>query len=583
MIRFYSWFILFLGTNGAFAQIQQKELEKNYEKALKYFEKGKISDGFASLDRCLSIDSTWRDAWYAKGFFALEEQMYTEAIHFFSKSIQISPSDTLAYLGRAKSFVEIGDYPQAFRDIQVVLEKDSLHLQALMDMAYTYATVGYPEQAQSYLDKALRISPQNADIWQLKAYTYWLDKNWQKTDLYNNKVLAAKPKNIESLKIKAYNLFDRKNYVASAQTFEQIAAIDKYAFEEEDLFQWGMALFQLKEYAKALQLFSSYPTTQNTELLYGQALCYIQGKEMQKAWDILEKLEKEAPDLSAEFYYNKAFVAWQLKQPKRSVELYKNALSLMPELYEHTSPGNVDLLLIARTNDLLKNELSETEVKQILLEAYQQRSLAFWEEEAYIEAKNDLSKAFALDSLSAKNYSLQALMAFSEGTKNAEKYFDKAEQLCQNTEQKEWLYWLKTIVATETENYGQALFFLEKAAQLNPQEANYEAEKARLFYQTEEGEKALQSIEKALLLDKENVDYQLDKLKILYADNKMVSLLEASQSVLRKNPNALEAYFFRGVALLADGQKEQAKKDLVYYLLFYTDDKETQELVKSIP
>lgn len=582
-MRFYCWFIVFIGSNWAFAQIEQKDLEKNYEKALKYFENGKKTEAYRYLDKCLAIDSTWRDAWYAKGFFALESSEYEAATHFFTKSIQFSSLDTLAYLGRAKSFLEIGNYPQTFRDIQFILEKDSTHLQALMDMAYAYATTGYTELAQSYLDKALQKEPENASIWQLKAYTYWLAKDWKQSEFFNDKVLQKNPENIESLKIKAYLLFDKKDFAASLQIFQKIAKIDKYAFEEDDFYQWGMALFHLKAYDKALKIFQSYPNTQHINLLYGQALCYIQQKELTKAWDILEYIEKLEPAQTAEFYYNKAFLAYQLNKKQLSTELYKKSLALMPELYEHKTPKNVEAVLIARTNDLLKNSLTSSETTKLLLEAYQQRALAFLEIEMYEEAKNDLQKTFKLDSLSSINYGIRGLTEALEAKKVSQQYFDKAEKLCRNNAEKEKIYWLRALAASETENYGQSLFFLGKAIELNPQEADYYAEQARIFYQTEQSDAALTSIEKALTLNKENTDYQLDKLKILYTENKMVSLLAASTTFIKNNPLIAEAYFFRALALLADGQKDEAKKDLNYFLLFYPDDKDAKELLKNIP
>jgi len=174
--------LIFCSNLVVVAQIQQKDLEKNYEKAIKSFEKNNFAEGYEYLQRCLQIDSLWRDALYAKAFFELEEENYLASQKSFSKLLLYYPTDTAAYLGRARAYSGLSLFQQAVADVQRVLQMDSTHTQALSDMGFVYAQAGFPKKAQEFLDKALQKEPQNTQILQLKSYAYWLDKDLDKAE-----------------------------------------------------------------------------------------------------------------------------------------------------------------------------------------------------------------------------------------------------------------------------------------------------------------------------------------------------------------------------------------------------------------
>src|SRR3712207_1525491 len=90
---------LFIGTSLVthLACGQAKPAQAAYKKAIGYLNKGKTEKGFAYLDRALQVDSTYREAWYAKGYYAFGGNDYPAALEAFNKLIRMYPGDTTFY------------------------------------------------------------------------------------------------------------------------------------------------------------------------------------------------------------------------------------------------------------------------------------------------------------------------------------------------------------------------------------------------------------------------------------------------------------------------------------------------------
>lgn len=572
-------FVVFLKTT---AQTKQKDLEKNYEKAIKSFEKNDFKEGYSYLAECLKIDSTWHDALYSRAFFELEEEEYEKAEKSFSKLLYHHPKDTLAYLGRARAKVNLDLFEQAFRDVQRVLQMDSTHVQALTDMGYVYASAGFPKAAQEYLDKALKYSPENNSIYQLKSYAYWLDKDLDGATIYADKALEKNKNNIEALKLKAYISYEKNKYQETIKTFESVLKKDKYAFEEDDFYYWGMAHYKLKNYKKALEIFQSYPEFQNPYLAYGEAIAYFQTKQYEKAWQATLKAEAKKQDLPAEFYYDKAIIAHYNQRKTEAKDNYSHALGMMPELFLQKNSKDEKAEVITDAGKLLNSSFTKTELENLLVLAYQERSLNLLQENDKKQALKDVEKALKMDSLNSRSYTIRGIVYAMDGDfQNSNKDFEKAEKLPKERNY-EYLYLMRGLAAAEAENFGQAVFYLDKAIATNPQNPSYYAEKAHILFEIDSVEEALQNIDKAITLNPKESEYRLDKIGYLYGDEQFDKVLTESEELLKLDPDTVEVYYFRGMAHLAKNNQKQAKKDLEYFLVFYPDDQEAQKALQSI-
>lgn len=565
----------------AIAQTKQKDLEKNYEKAIKSFEKNNYPEGYKYLNECFKIDSLWRDALYGKAFFELEEERYQEAEQSFSKVLKHYPNDTASYLGRARAKVNMELFDQAQRDVQRVLQMDSTHTQALTDMGYVYATAGYPKAAQEFFDKALKYSPQNSQIYQLKSYAYWLDKDLDGASIYAEKALEKDKENLDALKLKAYIAYDKNRFAETIKTFESVLKKNKYAFEEDDFYYWAMAHYKLKNYKKALEIFQSYPNVQNPFLYYGQALCYFQNKQYEKAWEMMLQAEKTKKNLTAEFYYDKAIIAHYAKKSEAKA-IYTQALSMMPELFLQKNEKDEKAEVLTDAGKLLNSQFSKEELNNLLIAAYQERSLNLLQESDKKQAFKDIEKALKMDSLNSRSYTIRGIVYAMEGDfSSSNKDFEKAEKLPKERNY-EYLYMMRGLAAAEAENFGQAIYYLDKAIAVNPQNPTYYAEKAHILFEIDSVEEALLNIEKAIQLNPKETEYRLEKIGYLYGDEQMDKVLSESEALLKLDPDVVEVYFYRGMAHLAKNNKSQAKKDLELFLVYYPDDEEAQKALQNI-
>ena len=98
-----TFILLFIGMSlvTQLARGQAKPAQAAYKKAIGYLNKGKTEKGFAYLDKALQADSTYREAWYAKGYYAFGGNDYPTALDAFNKLIRMYPGDTTFYRYRA--------------------------------------------------------------------------------------------------------------------------------------------------------------------------------------------------------------------------------------------------------------------------------------------------------------------------------------------------------------------------------------------------------------------------------------------------------------------------------------------------
>ncbi|MDW8295982.1 MAG: tetratricopeptide repeat protein [Raineya sp.] len=559
------------------AQTNKQEL---YEKAIEKFEKGNFAEGYKLLDECLKKDSLWREALYAKGYFEMEEEEFQKAEQSFSQVIRYYPNDTASYLGRARAKMYLQKYRQAFSDLNKILQMDSTHRETLIEMGLAHCSAGYPKAAQNYFDKLLARSPNDNQILYFKAFAYWLDKDFTKAENLIQKVLKQEPEHIEAQRLKAYLMHEKGSYKETIRIFEQLLKKNSNIFKELDFYYWAKSLYKTRNYKQAISIAQSPKKISSWELYYVQALCYFQQKKYAEAWKNLQEAEKLNPNLPAEFFYDKAIVAYYVKLQAEAKENYLKALSIMPELYllRNEEDEKADVLLDA--NRLFQKDFTKNFLDSILVTAYQERCLNILEDDETDQALKDIQKALALDSLNSKSYTIRGIIYTMQGKfEEAHRNFEKAEKLPKQRDLG-YLYLMRGLSAAAAQNMGQAIFYLDKAISHNPKQANYYAEKANLLFEIGDTEGAFANIDKAIFLAPQEVDYRLDKINFLHEVERYDDVLKECEKVLKINPDAVEVYYFRGMAHWSLKNKLQARKDLTFFLQYYPDDKEAQKALK---
>jgi tetratricopeptide (TPR) repeat protein len=161
---------------GALAD-HTKALEVNPKNALAYSSRGntkiKISDfdgAIADCTKALEINPLQVEAYLVRGFANICNGNIINAISDTSKVIEFSPENPEAYFNRGLAYYENDDLENAIADFSKAIELDA-------EYAYAYYYRGLAKEKKSLFgdalsdfDKAITINPQDADIYNNKAW-----------------------------------------------------------------------------------------------------------------------------------------------------------------------------------------------------------------------------------------------------------------------------------------------------------------------------------------------------------------------------------------------------------------------------
>lgn len=115
--------------------------------------------------------------YFQKGSSLFQQSNFTDAIIQFDKAINLNPSYTEAYGDRGASKANLGQYEGAVLDYQKAEELGLKTSILYSNWGYAYYQLKEPDKAQTYLEKAIEIDPNNGS-----AYRWRGDIKYDKND-----------------------------------------------------------------------------------------------------------------------------------------------------------------------------------------------------------------------------------------------------------------------------------------------------------------------------------------------------------------------------------------------------------------
>ncbi len=94
------------------------------------------------------------EGYFKRGISRIDHRRYAEAIHDFSKAIELAPNNATAFNNRGNAKVEIGDYEGAFLDYKKSIEIDPNDSFAYFNRGRVKANLGDFDAAMLDLRKA---------------------------------------------------------------------------------------------------------------------------------------------------------------------------------------------------------------------------------------------------------------------------------------------------------------------------------------------------------------------------------------------------------------------------------------------
>jgi hypothetical protein len=109
-------------------------------------------------------------------FFATRNQVsyWQDSITLFGHAIQVTERNYTAYYNRGTALAKRGDYEQAIRDYDMVIEINPAYKEAYNNRGNAYAAIGSYRQAIQNYDKAIEINPNNTAAYNNRGNAFLL-------------------------------------------------------------------------------------------------------------------------------------------------------------------------------------------------------------------------------------------------------------------------------------------------------------------------------------------------------------------------------------------------------------------------
>ena len=520
-----------------------KEAHALYQDACNYEYKGDYTNAITTIQRALNLNGD--DAMlYTKiaGLYA-DTGNYEEALGAYKKALRIRPNDAFIYISIGNILQTMGDYENAYN-------------------SFMQAQQIYPEYKYNYLNLA------NIEYFR---------KNYKSAIENYTIFLNAYPEHLEA----SENLANV--YYASGQPDKACdiyaALYKKYPSAFKDFTNYGMALFDTKQYKPASEMLTKAlaDNQENEAILAKLALSYQNLGENEKALEYYKKTFSINSELTA-LRFDYANLLGNMGNYVEAIEQYKTYIKAFPNdanayknlglVYKKQNDIDLALFNLEKSYSL---DPSDNDIKKDLALCYHQK-------QDYINALKFYNMALTAD---PDSYEILANKAL---TLHAMNNYVAAIELYKQLLDKKPNERLKTNLAAATisygydlydkKDYGQAILYFEDAIDMLPKEA------AAYFGYAQANEKmgcyevALENYRKAVSLAPGNIEYNTT-LSMFMANHKMAAAKAAAENITQnKNENSTEAIGQNGQpsydSLIKLGDNAYAAQKYTEALDYYT-------------
>ena len=197
-----------LEASVVFAQDVPKEAEKAYKEAMDDIQRQRSNEGFAGLQKAISIFPQYYAALYQLGLQLFERQQYLDSAHAFLLAVTVNEKSAPAYLRAGVSLSMLGaDYQKAaYSALNKALDRAPGTATILYYLGKVERRLGKFEDAEKHLLLAKRVSPtKSADIQIELAQLYANDlkKYKEAADELEQYMKAGKMSDADAAKTKA--------------------------------------------------------------------------------------------------------------------------------------------------------------------------------------------------------------------------------------------------------------------------------------------------------------------------------------------------------------------------------------------
>jgi tetratricopeptide (TPR) repeat protein len=136
------------------------------------YKKGDLQGAIADLDKAITINPQYAEAYNNRGLTYKALKDYQKAIADLDKAIVLNPKMALAYTNRGIIYHALKDYPKAIADFDKAIEINVNHTYAYNSRGNTYAELREHPKAIADYTKAIEINPEYANAYYNRGNAY---------------------------------------------------------------------------------------------------------------------------------------------------------------------------------------------------------------------------------------------------------------------------------------------------------------------------------------------------------------------------------------------------------------------------
>ncbi len=165
------------------------------DKAKAFWKNGKYTDpdkALEYLNKAISLDSNYADAYGNRGLAWDDKGNYDKAISDYNKAIELSPGNAKAYCNRGVIWHDKGNYDKAISDFNKAIELNPGEAPAYYNRGITWGKKGNYDKAILDFNKAIELNPKYANAYHDRGVAWYYKGNYDKAVLDYNDYLKIK-------------------------------------------------------------------------------------------------------------------------------------------------------------------------------------------------------------------------------------------------------------------------------------------------------------------------------------------------------------------------------------------------------
>lgn len=191
---------------------------------------------------------------YESGLQQYEAGNLRQAISIFSTTISLDTTFFPAYCARAWVLFEDGQTDAAFKDVRLVLSKDSSHITANQHISLFLASQKKYPEAIYYASKAVEADSEDHFNWYNRGRIWLEQENYEKALLDIEQARKRMPQNTEYCFYCGFIKSKQGRFYEAISDFSEVITLDSTFADAYS--NRGMCFYELDQYGKAIQDFN---------------------------------------------------------------------------------------------------------------------------------------------------------------------------------------------------------------------------------------------------------------------------------------------------------------------------------------